>query len=378
MDEAEKYQQRLEAIAEKRRLQEEQERAKREMEDEKLRLQQLKRKSLRDQWLMEGAPLSQSSGDSQSPRSPSWASQEVGNHRLLSWNAGFAGEDAKQQIAEDQTEAVDMEAGDMGIVEDYAAKAIHEAASVMNGEGDCGLKHHEDALEKPVTTNGPSGSVPVEENHLSCVEVDEGVLIMQAERVVITDEDDEEEEEEEVAPQERPKEGGVIVEVQVAPEASKELAADETSVAAKQAERNHEETKGKNKKNVLQSTADPLGVTPVYSQSKPACPPSEEAPQGQDEEAAILPAAEAAHVSSKGQGDTLATPPPYQEVPLSDLTENHRTEALPAERQPLLEEAKAPEVQDDVATDNQSLSTETQAEAVRVPKAKTCLCCSVM
>ncbi|XP_077380402.1 paralemmin-3 isoform X3 [Festucalex cinctus] len=348
MDEAEKYQQRLEAIAEKRRLQEEQERAKREMEDEKLRLQQLKRKSLRDQWLMEGAPLSQSSGDSQSPRSPSWASQEVGNHRLLSWNAGFAGEDAKQQIAEDQTqEAVDMEAGDMGIVEDYAAKAIHEAASVMNGEGDCGLKHHEDALEKPVTTNGPSGSVPVEENHLSCVEVDEGVLIMQAERVVITDEDDEEEEEEEVAPQERPKEGGVIVEVQVAPEASKELAADETSVAAKQAERNHEETK-------------------------------EEAPQGQDEEAAILPAAEAAHVSSKGQGDTLATPPPYQEVPLSDLTENHRTEALPAERQPLLEEAKAPEVQDDVATDNQSLSTETQAEAVRVPKAKTCLCCSVM
>ncbi|XP_052365296.1 paralemmin-3-like isoform X2 [Oncorhynchus keta] len=54
MDEAEKYQQRLQAITEKRRLQEEQERAKREMEEERLRLQQLKRKSLRDQWLMDG------------------------------------------------------------------------------------------------------------------------------------------------------------------------------------------------------------------------------------------------------------------------------------------------------------------------------------
>ncbi|XP_057193224.1 paralemmin-3 isoform X2 [Triplophysa rosa] len=70
--EAEKYQQRLQAITEKRRLQEEQERAKREIEDERLRLQQLKRKSLRDQWLMEGPPTSP---DSTSPRSPLWGSK---------------------------------------------------------------------------------------------------------------------------------------------------------------------------------------------------------------------------------------------------------------------------------------------------------------
>lgn len=70
--EAEKYQQRLQAIAEKRRLQEEQERAKREIEDERLRLQQLKRKSLRDQWLMEGPPTSP---DSTGPRSPLWGSK---------------------------------------------------------------------------------------------------------------------------------------------------------------------------------------------------------------------------------------------------------------------------------------------------------------
>ncbi|KAG7327092.1 hypothetical protein KOW79_010493 [Hemibagrus wyckioides] len=83
MDEAEKYQQRLQAIAEKRRLQEEQDRAKRQQEDEKLRLQQLKRKSLRDQWLMEGPPLSP---DSAGPRSPLWGiqTQQTEAHKLQS------------------------------------------------------------------------------------------------------------------------------------------------------------------------------------------------------------------------------------------------------------------------------------------------------
>uniref|UniRef100_A0A672T9A5 Paralemmin 3 n=1 Tax=Sinocyclocheilus grahami TaxID=75366 RepID=A0A672T9A5_SINGR len=64
---------------EKRRIQEEQERARREIEDERLRLQQLKRKSLRDQWLMEGPPASP---DSTGPRSPLWGPkvQEIETH----------------------------------------------------------------------------------------------------------------------------------------------------------------------------------------------------------------------------------------------------------------------------------------------------------
>lgn len=42
----------------------------------------LQRKSLRDQWLMEGAPLSPVSSDTQSPRSPLWGSeaQEMEEH----------------------------------------------------------------------------------------------------------------------------------------------------------------------------------------------------------------------------------------------------------------------------------------------------------
>lgn len=67
MDEAEKYQQRLQAIAEKRRLQDEEDRAKREMEDQRLRVEQLKRKSLRDQWLMEAPPTSPGSPTPDSP-----------------------------------------------------------------------------------------------------------------------------------------------------------------------------------------------------------------------------------------------------------------------------------------------------------------------
>ncbi|XP_061535342.1 paralemmin-3 isoform X2 [Phycodurus eques] len=379
MDEAEKYQQRLEAIAEKRRQQEEQERAKREMEDEKLRLQQLKRKSLRAQWLMEGAPLSPSSLDSQSRRSPLWASQEVEKHRLLSQNAGFAGEDEKEQIAEDQTEPVDMEAGDVGTVEEdmkvIRTPSRREGSPVLiNGEGDLksGLKQHsDDAPEKPITTNGPSESVRVEKHgqhvcHLSRTKVAEGITVMRAERVVIT------EDEEEVAPREHRKstaEGGVTAEeAQVASEASTESAESETGAAEERAGSTHEETKDEDiKVEASASTGGPLEVAPVapvpvYSKSQPSCPPPEAPQAREEEEAAITPASEATDASSKAQGDAVATPPPpFQEVPL----ENHRTEARAAEEEPLLEGAKAPDAQDEAAPDKKS-------------KAKICQCCSLM
>uniref|UniRef100_A0A3Q2YKF9 Paralemmin-1-like n=1 Tax=Hippocampus comes TaxID=109280 RepID=A0A3Q2YKF9_HIPCM len=384
MDEAEKYQQRLEAIAEKRRLREEQERAKRDMEDEKLRLQQLMRKSLRDQWLMEGAPLSPSTLDSQSPHSPPWSSQEVGQHRyelshtienmLCLWKL--------------------ITLMSSGTVEDHAMKAIQtlrdeDASVLMNGEGDLksGLKQNcEDASEKPVITNGPSGSILVE-NHgqhdapRSCMEMEEGIVAMRAERVVISDD-------EEVALQEHQEEGVTVEEVQVAPEALKELAKDESSVAIR-AGSTHEETKDEDTEAetsasvLLQSRADPLEAETKDEDTKaeasaPPLPQSPEAPQAQEEVKAMTPASEVLDMSTKAQGDALIPPPQFQEVSLSDPTENHRTEARPAEQEPLLEEAKAPEVQDDIATDNQSASTEMQAEAMPVPKKKTCQCCSVM
>ncbi|XP_060038438.1 paralemmin-3 [Erinaceus europaeus] len=55
MAESSLYRQRLEVIAEKRRLQEGIRAARRELEEEKLRVERLKRKNLRERWLMDGA-----------------------------------------------------------------------------------------------------------------------------------------------------------------------------------------------------------------------------------------------------------------------------------------------------------------------------------
>ncbi|XP_076977724.1 paralemmin-3 [Tamandua tetradactyla] len=71
MAESSLYRQRLEVIAEKRRLQEEIRAVHRELEEEKLRVERLKRKSLRERWLMDGAaagPESPEDPDFQSPK----------------------------------------------------------------------------------------------------------------------------------------------------------------------------------------------------------------------------------------------------------------------------------------------------------------------
>ncbi|XP_018617566.2 paralemmin-3 isoform X2 [Scleropages formosus] len=133
MDEAEKYQQRLQAIAEKRRLQEEQERARREMEDEKLRLQQLKRKSLRDQWLMD-APTG--SPDGSAPRSPLWGPQaqaiEEQIDKLQVESQRLAEERAKLEKLEEEGRALN-DTGRDAISEPDAAEGKKEASASPSG-----------------------------------------------------------------------------------------------------------------------------------------------------------------------------------------------------------------------------------------------------
>ncbi|XP_040306056.1 paralemmin-3 isoform X2 [Herpailurus yagouaroundi] len=78
MAESSLYRQRLEVIAEKRRLQEEIRAARRELEEEKLRVERLKRKSLRERWLMDGAaegPEQQEDSTSKDPQSPEGQAQ---------------------------------------------------------------------------------------------------------------------------------------------------------------------------------------------------------------------------------------------------------------------------------------------------------------
>ncbi|XP_045667907.1 paralemmin-3 isoform X1 [Ursus americanus] len=78
MAESSLYRQRLEVIAEKRRLQEEIRAARRELEEEKLRVERLKRKSLRERWLMDGAAEGterQEDSTSKDPQSPEGQAQ---------------------------------------------------------------------------------------------------------------------------------------------------------------------------------------------------------------------------------------------------------------------------------------------------------------
>nr|XP_035922398.1 paralemmin-3 isoform X1 [Halichoerus grypus] len=78
MAESSLYRQRLEVIAEKRRLQEAIRAARRELEEEKLRVERLKRKSLRERWLMDGSAEGterQEESASKDPQSPEGQAQ---------------------------------------------------------------------------------------------------------------------------------------------------------------------------------------------------------------------------------------------------------------------------------------------------------------
>ncbi|CAN9510504.1 unnamed protein product [Ophioblennius macclurei] len=242
MDETEKYKQRLEAIAEKRRLQEEEDKARREMEDEKLRLQQLKRKSLRDQWLMEGAPLSPTSPDARAPRSPSWDTHDQDVKR----------DTDKLQVAEEQEELEKLAEEVVNVKEDVDemvqgvvqngqtsnGSGAHEEtaegkvkvdprptpdetiAASINGDLEPNANHSASALNSQSTANGPIGiaaavgdmkldrQTSVDEPEPGKApsdnineeeeeeEEEEGTLVMRAECVIITDEGDDASQEE--------------------------------------------------------------------------------------------------------------------------------------------------------------------------------------
>ncbi|XP_039880544.1 paralemmin-3 isoform X1 [Simochromis diagramma] len=230
MDEAEKYKQRIEAIAEKRRLQEEQDRSRREKEDEKLRLRQFKRKSLREQWLMEGAPLSPTSLDAESLHSPPWSAQaqhmEEHIEKSQSENKQLADEQEKLEKRTEDGETVKMlHAGDE-VVSDVAQNGENNSTGSETSEGDTEVYQEAPLDENGVIvtngventevsasdennqslTNGPTSDVSVEmgknldvseedpvqvpNTNVKEEEEEEGTLVMRAECIFITDDGD--------------------------------------------------------------------------------------------------------------------------------------------------------------------------------------------
>nr|XP_020452706.1 paralemmin-3-like isoform X1 [Monopterus albus]XP_020452707.1 paralemmin-3-like isoform X1 [Monopterus albus]XP_020452708.1 paralemmin-3-like isoform X1 [Monopterus albus]XP_020452709.1 paralemmin-3-like isoform X1 [Monopterus albus] len=473
MDETEKYKQRLEAIAEKRRLQEEQDRAKREMEDEKLRLQQLKRKSLRDQWLMEGAPLSPTSLDTQSPPSPLWGfqTQENENHtdRLQSESEQLAEEkeNLKEQMEDGQTEAVksaeakeekawsnvvqngENNASELEAIKDQLKinqrlPLVESAVVLTNGGKNENTNTSNRALEQSTqpTTNGPagdteavvsmnvegvlilgvseaeSGQVPAVSNN---EEEEEGTLVMRAECVIITDEGNDvpedltpQEDQQEMAQSEESsppnpetsKEEGKVVEgllkTEVSPETIKQTDKSEaTEITAEPQPATEDvdvegEIKTNEEKNAAGQDKQSEGLTSVPPQSQASAlesttedsvpahseaQPSTVTPEAEDE---VELSPEGAETAFEAEAH-VTLPDEFQEVPLSDSQEDQRADTLPAEKEPLLLQAKTPCTQEEPAAakspssrDLHSTASAIQGEETEVPKHKACQCCTVM
>ncbi|XP_067115662.1 paralemmin-3 isoform X2 [Osmerus mordax] len=495
MDETDKYQQRLQAIAEKRRLQEEEERAKREMEEEKLRLQQLKRKSLRDQWLMEGPPQSPTSPDSQAPLSPLWGSQakeieqRIDKLQTESQRLAEKEEKIKEQMEDGQTEAAAVaecvaEAVQVTVVENGQVQveaasgeaasgeaasgeaasgeaasgeaASGEAASVLEvaeegvvknpgpllegataltngrgeGEGQAALNpsgEEGSPSTNGLVANGADGAVTMtflgyseaepEQDPLNGGEEDEGIIMMRAERVIVTDESDEAPEglsPPDGAPQsssQSAEEGAgetEVVEPESVPEPSaerekveeeKEGGAEEggTTVEAETPEAADGEVEmgGEGEAKEVQKSMDAAATPELQSPANALDGAVADIPVSSDTQPALAhtssPDAEevAAKTEGENQGDqggeavpaaqaeVTLTGQEFQEVSLAEP----RTEAGSVEQEPLLSASKAPQTQAGaqaaMASPPETLAL-SRAQEGESPKRKTCQCCSVM
>ncbi|XP_041838807.1 paralemmin-3 isoform X2 [Melanotaenia boesemani] len=455
MDEAEKYQQRLEAIAEKRRLQEEQDKAKREMEDEKLRLQQLKRKSLRDKWLMEGPPLSPTSPNSQSPHSPSWNTQaqdmEKHTDKLPSQTELMAEEQEKlkKQMEDDQQEEVKVAEPEAEIFQDILQNGENNATRsetsdnegkvnqsppgvkttvLTNGGGELEANGNRSTPEQSeFNTNGPitatevgvklESETDVTEAELGQVpsdgineEEEEGILVMRAECVLITDEGDDAPEEfishedlqESMQSDQLPRpnlEAGKETEEAVEEQVNKETAPGtltemEKSEAAEVATEAQLATENEDVGGDIKSSNDADEETTVEGQDEKTEDPNS-ADALEDSTVALVPAypevplstgtphieAEATTTSEGAEGELkveepACLPEQFQEVPLTDPQDQQK----PGEQEPLLQKAEASNTKAESAGANSpgSPSTAGPGGDSESPKHKTCQCCSVM
>uniref|UniRef100_A0AAQ4QDD9 Paralemmin 3 n=1 Tax=Gasterosteus aculeatus aculeatus TaxID=481459 RepID=A0AAQ4QDD9_GASAC len=400
MDETEKYQQRLEAIAEKRRLQEEQDRARRDAEDEKLRLQQLKRKSLRDQWLMDKAPSSPTSLEAPSPRSPLRGSAakeiEESTDRFCVWlDDTQAVYEVKTKSTQPEQTAAFLNNGDADDNGDYDSRA--------STNGDVG-----DIMSQPGMSLGVSEAEPGQAPSVNFEEEEEeeeeGILVMRAERVIITDEGDEVPEDlahqkettkaEEAVPEGvEAATGGVKTEL--APETFTEpeqseatkpaaeehsapgdsqagVATNESGDAPDAQDRDSEaptSARAQSPAGALEGVA--VALVPLYSRAQPcALAPEQEAGGG----AATSP--EGAEVAPKSP-NAAAPPEQFQEVPLADPQESQRTDVAPREQDALL--GRSSDTSSEPPAASGGAETHGLAgKAADARKHKSCQCCSVM
>ncbi|XP_023811339.1 paralemmin-1-like isoform X2 [Oryzias latipes] len=397
MDEAEKYKQRLDAIAEKRRLQEEEDRVKREKEEERIKQRQLKRKSLREQWLMEPAPLSPTY--QKSPESPTRSKGETQESPEAPEKQAGDGRTKTVQVEDARNELV-LQNGEKGASkpetpEDEGKRnqtpAEVETAVVLtngggvpdsNGVSELGESNKHGASEgaENVRVHGMGVIDQIPNDSVLEKEEEEGTLVMRAECVLITDEGDDVSQE---LTSQEDQQGSVESDKAhlLDPEAGKEK-----GVAVEEAVKTETppEALGKSEEEdppvEPQSQTRPLeGVTvtavPVYTEAP--LPILSSANEGKDAASADTPEA------APKTPNLSAAPTQFQEVPLTGPQDKQDNNAGPGEQEPLLLKVEASNRASEApaAGGNSPASAETQIQSrgeSKTPKQKTCQCCSVM
>ncbi|XP_037553686.1 paralemmin-3 [Nematolebias whitei] len=435
MDETEQYKQRLEAIAEKRRLQEEQDRARREQEDERLRQQQLKRKSLRDQWLMEGTPLSPTSPNTPSPPPSLRSTQDMDTpvNKLQSENRlaeeqqmeavhlAEAATEKVQDLQNGQKEATRSEASDDDMKEIQSPAEDEAAALLTSAQGRLEANH--DSNHSQLSVLNQNGPVHVFESgdgiklvpEMSVTEAapgpnittDDETLVMRAEPVFITDDgpeelcsqDDQQDADRASLPH---SESG-----QAAEESLEKVVTTETTPEPLPEPENHAACElsveapptAKEKDNIKLSVNAEVPKTKVEALQSPACaaegatralvPRYTEVPASTLGPEAEVPTK---HEASGTPVEKVKVEEPachlghFQEVPLTEPPEKQKNEADVSEQEPLLTKVQACTTSAGSAEPTTSpVSAETLSPAARspgnetqTPKQETCRCCSVM
>ncbi|XP_022525413.2 paralemmin 1a isoform X5 [Astyanax mexicanus] len=168
MSEALSQQERLQAIAEKRKKQTEIENKKRQLEDDRRQLQHLKSKALRERWLMDGAPSAGSEEDEAKKQLQEDEAKTKGleeailrmEQELEELETGVSATSTKENLSDvaqqEETKAVDNK------VVGETIKVVHEVGAVANGVHQLSSSEVEELIHKAdeITYSDGEGTTP--------------------------------------------------------------------------------------------------------------------------------------------------------------------------------------------------------------------------
>ncbi|XP_036441916.1 paralemmin 1a isoform X2 [Colossoma macropomum] len=172
MSEALSQQERLQAIAEKRKRQTEIENKKRQLEDDRRQLQHLKSKALRERWLLDGAPSAGSEEDEAKKQLQEDEAKTKGleeaimrlEQELEELETGVSATSTKESLS-DVAQQEEVKSVDNKVIED-SIKVVHEVGAVANGVHQLSSSEVEELIHKAdeiTMSEGSSKATPKRE-----------------------------------------------------------------------------------------------------------------------------------------------------------------------------------------------------------------------